>query len=223
MSNLSTFDILGPTMVGPSSSHTAGAVRIGNLAREIVGVDFNQVKIYLHGSFKETYQGHGTDKALVGGLLGLTTDNVAIKESFQLAEEKELKFEFIPIDLDDVHPNTIKLEIKDANGEITIIVASSVGGGSVVIKQIDDIKVDITGEYYTVITTHQDQPGIVAKVTKALEDSNLNIAFMKVLREYKGALATAVIELDEEIDQSTINAINNISEINDLKVVGPVE
>ncbi|TDX52335.1 L-serine ammonia-lyase, iron-sulfur-dependent subunit beta [Orenia marismortui] len=222
MGNLSIFDILGPVMVGPSSSHTAGAVRIGNLAKEIVGEEISQIKIYLHGSFKETYKGHGTDKALIGGLLGLKTDDTAIKNSFALAEKKGVEFEFLKIDLDRVHPNTVKLEIQDINNNLTNIIASSVGGGSVIIEEINGIKVKITGEYYSLITIHQDKPGIIAQISKVLENYKLNIAYMKVLREFKGSLATAVIELDEEINDSALEEIKNIPEINNIRFLRPI-
>ncbi|WP_018248541.1 L-serine ammonia-lyase, iron-sulfur-dependent subunit beta [Orenia marismortui] len=222
MGNLSIFDILGPVMVGPSSSHTAGAVRIGNLAREIVGEEISQIKIYLHGSFKETYKGHGTDKALIGGLLGLKTDDTAIKKSFALAEKEGVKFNFLTIDLDRVHPNTVKLEIKDINDNLTNIIASSVGGGSVIIEEINGIKVKITGEYYSLITIHQDKTGIIAQISKVLENYKLNIAYMKVLREFKGSLATAVIELDEEINDNALEEIKNIPEINSIRFLRPI-
>jgi L-serine dehydratase len=222
MSNLSIFDIIGPVMVGPSSSHTAGAVRIGNLAREIIGEEFNDVKVYLHGSFKETYQGHGTDKAIIGGLLGLKTDNPMIKEAFTLARARGLKYEFLPIDLDNAHPNTIKLVVSSINGKVINIIASSIGGGSVIINEIDGIKVGVTGELATLLTIHQDKPGIIAKISKILEDYKLNIAYMKVLREYKGSLATAVIEVDEEIKEDILDKIEEISEIEEIKLIGPI-
>jgi len=222
MSNLSIFDIIGPVMVGPSSSHTAGAVRIGNLAKEIIGEEFNHVKVYLHGSFKETYQGHGTDKAIIGGLLGLQTDNPMIKEAFTLARARNLSYEFLPIDLDNAHPNTIKLEISNVKGKIINIIASSIGGGSVIINEIDGIKVGVTGELATLLTIHQDKPGIIAKISRVLEDYKLNIAYMKVLREYKGSLATAVIELDEEIDEEILDKIREITEIEEIKLIGPI-
>ncbi|MCK8817546.1 L-serine ammonia-lyase, iron-sulfur-dependent subunit beta [Natroniella sulfidigena] len=223
MSKLSLLDIIGPIMLGPSSSHTAGAVRIGNLAREIVAEEIEEVKFHLHGSFKETYQGHGTDKALLGGLLGLSTADPKIKNAFELAEEKGIEFDYLPVELDGVHPNTAKLEIKDRTDKTTTIVASSVGGGSVVIKQIDGINVDLNGEYHTLITLHQDKPGVMAKISRVLEEDELNIAFMKVLREYKGALATAVIELDHNLTTKKLRAIKEIAEIKEARIIKPVK
>ncbi|GAB6137956.1 L-serine ammonia-lyase, iron-sulfur-dependent subunit beta [Halanaerobaculum tunisiense] len=223
MSNLSAFNTLGPIMVGPSSSHTAGAVRIGNLAKEIVGNKLKEIKIYLHGSFKETYHGHGTDKALIGGLLGFSTENDLIKRSFEIAKEQGIQFEFYPIDLDNVHPNTLKLEITDSNKNKTTIVASSIGGGSVVVTKLNNIKVELKGEYYTLITRHQDQPGMIAKISKILQEYDLNIAKMKVLREKKGSLATAIIDLDQKIKDHILELIAKIPQIKSIKLVNPIE
>ena len=223
MSSLSAFNTIGPIMVGPSSSHTAGAVRIGNLAREIVGNDIKEVKVYFHGSFKETYQGHGTDKALIGGLIGFSTENELIKKSFEIAKEKGIKFEFKAIDLDNVHPNTLKLELTDINNEQTTIVASSVGGGSVVVTKLNNIKVELKGDYYTLITRHQDQPGMVAKISNVLQNYDLNIAKMKVLREKKGSLATAIIDLDQKIEDDILDLIEKIPQVKSTKLVNPIE
>ncbi|SKA06258.1 L-serine ammonia-lyase, iron-sulfur-dependent subunit beta [Selenihalanaerobacter shriftii] len=222
MSKLSAFDTIGPIMVGPSSSHTAGAVRIGNLAREIVGTEFKQIKILLHGSFGKTYRGHGTDKALIGGLLGLSTDDSLIKESFKLAKERGIEFEITPIDLGLAHPNTAKLEIKDITGKLTTIIGSSIGGGNIIITEIDGIKVDLKGEYHTLITLHKDKPGMVAKISGILHDYDLNIAFMKVVRQDKEALATAIIKLNQKLEVDILELIKNILGVELVKVVNPL-
>ena len=222
MDNLSAFDIIGPVMIGPSSSHTAGAVRIGNLAREIVENKIKDVKIYFHGSFKETYKGHGTDKAIIGGLLGLKTDNSKIKESFQLAEEEGFSFEFFPADLDNVHPNTVKLEITDLNDLQTTIVASSIGGGNIIVTELNGTKVKLKGEYYTLITFHNDQPGLIAKISEILQIYNLNIAEMEVLRKQKGSQATAIINLDQKVEEHILKLLRDIPGINNLKLVKPL-
>lgn len=222
MDNLSAFDVIGPVMIGPSSSHTAGAVRIGNLAKEIVNNKIKNVKVYFHGSFKETYQGHGTDKAIIGGLLGLSTDNSSIKNSFELAEKEGFDFEFFPADLDDVHPNTMKLEIVDVDDVKTTIVASSIGGGNIVVTELNGTEVKLKGEYYTLITFHEDRPGLIAKISEILQIYNLNIAEMEVLRVQKGSLATAIINLDEEIRENILELIKEIPGINSLKLVKPL-
>lgn len=220
--NVSVFDIIGPIMVGPSSSHTAGACRIGNLAREIVGEKIHKALIYLHGSFKETYKGHGTDKAIVGGLLGFKTDNYQIKNSFEIAKAANMEFEFIPIDLDDVHPNTVKLELYSEDGEKTIIIGASVGGGNIVINEINDVKVDLRGQFYTIITTHKDKPGMVAKISLVLQQYEINIANMHVLREHKEGLAIALLELDQPVEEIVLELIRTIPEIKSLRLVKPI-
>ncbi|MEC9489508.1 MAG: L-serine ammonia-lyase, iron-sulfur-dependent subunit beta [Halanaerobiales bacterium] len=222
MDNLSVFDIVGPVMIGPSSSHTAGAVRIGNLAREIVGNKLKKIKVYLHGSFKETYKGHGTDKALIGGLLGLATDDSAIKNSFALAEEEGFSFEFSAADLDEVHPNTVKLEIIDQDDVTTTIVASSTGGGSIIVSELNGTQVKLRGEYYTLITFHEDRPGLIAKISEILQIYNLNIAEMEVLRQEKGSLATAIINLDEKINDNILRLLKDIPGIKNLKLLKPL-
>lgn len=222
MNNLSAFDIIGPVMIGPSSSHTAGAVRIGNLAKEIVDNQFKEVKIHFHGSFKETYQGHGTDKAIIGGLLGLKTDDSKIKESFKLAKEQGFKFEFFPADLDDVHPNTMKLEIIDQDDIKTTIVASSIGGGNIIVTELNGTEVKLKGEYYTLITFHSDEPGLIAKISEILQIYNLNIAEMEVLRKEKGSQATAIINLDQKVEKHILKLLSDIPGINNLKLVKPL-
>jgi L-serine dehydratase len=222
MSNLSAFDILGPIMIGPSSSHTAGAVRIGNLAREIVGTKIKKANIYFHGSFKETYQGHGTDKAIIGGLLGLTTANSKIRNSFALARQAGIEFNFFPIDLSDVHPNTLKLELFAEDDKKTVLIASSVGGGNIIVTELNGIKVKLKGEYYTLITLHRDQPGIIARISEVLQQYNLNIAEMEVLREQKGSLATAIINLDQPAAKKVIELLVAIPDIETVKLVNPI-
>lgn len=216
------FDVIGPMMIGPSSSHTAGVVRIGNLAKEIVNNKIKEVKIYLHGSFKETYQGHGTDKAIIGGLLGLATDDEKIKKSFKLAAEEGFEFEFLAADLDDVHPNTLKLEIIDVDELKTTIIASSIGGGNIVITELNGTEVKLKGEYYSLITFHEDRPGLIAKISEVLQYYDLNIAEMEVIRVKKGSLATAIINLDEAIKEEGLDLIKEIPGIKKLKMIKPL-
>lgn len=222
MNNLSAFDVIGPIMIGPSSSHTAGAVRIGNLAKEIVDNKIKDVKIYFHGSFKETYKGHGTDKAVIGGLIGLRTDDRKIKKSFELAAEKDFTFEFLAADLDNVHPNTMKLEITDKNGDVTTIVGSSIGGGKIIITNLNGSEIKLKGDYYTLITFHNDEPGLIAKISDILQRYNLNIAEMEVLRKEKGRQATAIINLDQKVEEEILDLLKNIPGIRSLKLVKPI-
>ena len=184
MSEYSCFDIIGPVMVGPSSSHTAGAVRLGRFARAIAKELPNRVQIYLHGSFAKTYKGHGTDLALLGGLLGMETDDVQIRDSFRLAEESGLVYEFIPSDLgDEYHANTAKFVMTLSDGSVKEVVGCSIGGGKVLITELDGFPVEISGAYPTIIDTHMDQPGVIHLITGVLVEHNINIAAMKVFRQ----------------------------------------
>lgn len=193
------FDIAGPIMVGPSSSHTAGAVRLGAMARIILGEPPTAAEIRLHGSFAQTYRGHGTDKAIIGGLLGFAPDDERIKTALALAADAGLKYSFTTVDLPDAHPNTAVLVLTGASGQTRQITGASVGGGNILITGIDGYPVRITGQYHTLITIHDDKPGVIAVVTRELAQAGVNIAFMQVSRSERGAEALMVIEADEPI------------------------
>lgn len=213
MKDYSAFDILGPIMVGPSSSHTAGAARIAKAAREITGVKIKQVEFHLHGSFAKTYKGHGTDKALVAGILGMNPDNPKLKNSFSIAHQRGVKFIFDEINIDGAHPNTVKIDIWTEDGKKNEIIGSSIGGGNIVISQINGLDLKFTGQYPTIITRHIDKPGVISKVTTILAKDQVNVANMNVYRYSKGSLAAMIIEVDHEIEQETIKHIENIPEI----------
>ncbi len=212
----SIFDVLGPIMIGPSSSHTAGAARLAKIARDICEERIKKVKFYLHGSFARTYKGHGTDRALVAGILGYEPDDERLRDSLQIADKENLKYEFVPADLGLVHPNTVKFELEDINGKITYVIGSSVGGGAVVITKINDFDVDFTGEYDTIITRHIDKRGIISEVSGILAHNRINIANMKVLRNSGSKEASMVIEIDSA---SNKNVIDTIKEIDSMRSV----
>lgn len=206
----SIFDVLGPIMIGPSSSHTAGAARLAKIAKDICEEKIKRVKFYLHGSFARTYRGHGTDRALVAGILGYEPDDENLRDALQIADEQNLKYEFIPTDLGLVHPNTVKFEIEDINGRITYVTGSSVGGGAVVITKINDFDVDFTGEYDTIITKHIDKRGIISEVSGILAHNRINIANMKVIRNSGSKEASMVIEIDSSSRKEVIEMIKEI-------------
>lgn len=221
MKNFGVFDILGPIMVGPSSSHTAGAAKLGKIAKSIVGTDIKEVTFLLHGSFGKTYKGHGTDRALVAGILGMSPSDDNLKNSILIAQNKGLKINFIEQDLGQAHPNTVKFLIKDINDNIHEIMGSSIGGGSVEINEINGNKVQITGSYPTIITCHKDIPGTVAKVSELLYEDKINIAFMKLGRGEKGKDATMTFEVDSVISASLLNDIKKIDGINKVIIINP--
>ncbi|QGU96235.1 L-serine ammonia-lyase, iron-sulfur-dependent, subunit beta [Clostridium bovifaecis] len=222
MSNYSIFDIVGPIMVGPSSSHTAGAARLAKLASLICGGDPVKVEFLLHGSFAKTYKGHGTDKALVAGILKMDPWDENLKNSFSIAKEKGIEIIFTEGDLGDVHPNTVKFIITAKDGKVSEITGSSIGGGSILIFDIDGQSVEFKGNYPTLITQHKDTPGVISKITTMLYMSNINIGSMKVYRNSKGLQATMALETDNIIPMDIIEKIKEISEIDSIKVINPI-
>jgi L-serine dehydratase len=208
------FDVIGPVMVGPSSSHTAGAVRLGNIARQIAGKSPVKVDFFLHGSFAQTYKGHGTDHALLGGIMGLAPDDERIKDIFKYAAEQNLEYHFHTIDLGDVHPNTAKIVLESEDGEITSIVGSSIGGGNILVTSLLDMAVEFSGQYPTIVTRHLDKPGVLARVAALLSVHNINIAFLKVFRQARGSEACMVIETDQDINNNVIEELKKIPGIN---------
>lgn len=222
MANVGVFDVLGPIMIGPSSSHTAGAARLGKIAKTIVDKDIKEVQFLLHGSFSKTYKGHGTDRALVAGILGMNPDDVRLRHSLELATEKGIQIEFIPTDLGDVHPNTVQFVITDIDNTNWTILGSSIGGGLVEILEINGNKVQITGEYPTMITFHNDIPGTVAKVSGLLYEAGINIAFMKLVRSQKGQGATMTFEVDHPISPEIIHHIQQVEGVYHVITINPV-
>ena len=193
------FDIMGPIMVGPSSSHTAGAVRIGRMARTLLGDEPVKADIHLHGSFAETGVGHGTDKALVAGLLGMATDDLDIPNSFEIAEVRGLKFTFDEVDLREAHPNSVKMEITGAAGRRMKMQASSIGGGRIVVDKLDGVWVSFSGDFHTLIIQNMDNQSNLADVTTALSLARVNVANMSMHRSVKGGNVMMIVETDDPI------------------------
>lgn len=223
MKNVGVFDILGPIMIGPSSSHTAGAARLGKVARAVANGDLEEVTFLLHGSFGKTYKGHGTDRALVAGILGMEPSDIRLRDSLEIAKEMGLKFKFEETDLGDAHPNTVKFQMLTKKGNKCDVVGSSIGGGSIQITEVNGNKVEFTGEYPTLIISHQDIPGSVSKVTSILYYEGVNIAFMKVFRNQKGKNATMVFEVDHSISNEVIEKIKEIESIRRVIRINPVK
>lgn len=223
MKNYSAFDIMGPIMVGPSSSHTAGAARLGKIARIIAGGSIKSVELQLHGSFAKTYKGHGTDRALAAGILGMEPWDERLRNALQLAEKEGIKIIFSEIDLGDVHPNTVKFILRKDNGTLVEVLGSSIGGGSIIIYEIDGEKVEFTGEYPTIIIKQKDIPGVISKVTTLMYEENINIAFMKVYRNSKGTIATMIFETDSAITGAMIEKMKAVESIISVRVINPIE
>lgn len=218
----SLFDIVGPVMIGPSSSHTAGAVRLGLLARAVFGGMPEAARIGLHGSFASTGHGHGTDIALVAGLLGLAPDDPRIRDAMRLAEESGLSVSFDEADLGEVHPNSARFELSGDGGRMMRIVGSSLGGGDVVVSAIDEFDVEMTGEFPTLLVEHQDRPGEIAAVTAILAEEGVNVASMRVAREARGARAMMVIETDAPVSDAAAERIGEAPGVSAVRRVAAV-
>ena len=210
---LNLFDILGPVMVGPSSSHTAGAVRIGLMARTLLGEPPAEAAIHLHGSFAETGPGHGTDRALVGGLLGMQPDDLRIPGTAQEAEKAGLVVTIDTVDLREAHPNTAILAVKGVSGRTLELQASSLGGGRIMVNKLDGIDVSFSGEFNTLVVRSRDVNGVVSGVTSILYQLGVNVANMSVCRPKRGADMLMVIEVDEHIKSSQVAFLNELPNI----------
>lgn len=203
----SAFEVLGPIMVGPSSSHTAGACRIGKTAKNICGEGFESVEFQLHGSFAHTYKGHGTDKALVAGILGFNPDDNRINKSFDIARKKNLKYSFSKIDLgDEYHPNSVRIifEYKDRT---EIIIGSSIGGGAMMIVDINGMSVEFKGRFPTLLLQYEDKSGVIAYVSSILSDDNYNIESINTVKDTLTNVVTLTVEIDRNLTDEVKHAI----------------
>jgi L-serine dehydratase len=216
---VSLLDIIGPVMVGPSSSHTAGACRLGLIARALIGGTPETAKVELHGSFARTGTGHGTDRAIAGGLLGYHPDDVRLRDSLEAAEQAGLAITFANTKLrGDHHPNTTRITVS-REGRTAVMVGSSIGAGRIVVTAIDGFPVEVTGAYTTLVVVAADEPGMVATVAKALADDGVNLATMRVSRRQKGGDAIHVYELDHAPDARTFEQIHSMRAVKTLRVI----
>lgn len=219
---ISVFDVIGPNMIGPSSSHTAGAAVIGRLAQKMIAPPIVKVDFTLYGSFAKTYRGHGTDRALLGGVMGFSTDDARIRDSFAIAKERGLDFSFTPNETEeDIHPNTADVRMVNAAGDVATVRGESLGGGKVRITRINGVEVDFTGEYSAVIVVQKDTPGVVAHITKVISSHGVNIAFMRLFRESKGHTAYTIVESDGPLPQGIAEALTENPNIQNVMVIEP--
>ncbi len=214
---MNIFEILGPVMVGPSSSHTAGAVRIGSMTRKILGEKPVKAKIGLYGSFAATGGGHGTDRALLAGLLGMEPDDERIPDSRAVADEEGLLYEFETVKLRDAHPNTALLTVWGEDGRSVEVQACSLGGGRILVNKIDGIRVDFTGEKPTLIVENEDKPGVLSHITYALSAQAVNIATLQLYRNQKGGYAFTIAETDTDVSESVLEWLRHTEGV--LKVI----
>lgn len=222
MAFISVFDVLGPNMIGPSSSHTAGAEIIAFLAQKMITPPLVRVNFTLYGSFAKTYHGHGTDRALLGGIMGFSADDTRIRDSFDIAAKRGLAYSFTPNETEtDIHPNTVDIRMENAEGQVMTVRGESLGGGKVRIVRINGMKVDFSGEYNALIVVQQDKPGVVAHITNILSEHGVNIAFMRLFREAKGHTAYTIVESDERLPEGVSKLLRQNPNITDVMVVQP--
>jgi len=209
---VSLLDIIGPVMVGPSSSHTAGACRLGLLARCLVGGTPQRARVELHGSFARTGEGHGTDKAIVAGLMGFRPDDERIRDALEIAEREGLQYAFEKTKLgeeDKVHPNSVRITVERGDRR-SVMLGSSLGAGRVLVTEIDGYPVEVSGSYHTIVLVAEDVRGSVARIASILADDGLNIATLRLTRKERGGDAFMVIELDELPDEKARDDIRGL-------------
>lgn len=221
--SISIFDVVGPVMIGPSSSHTAGAARLARTAATIIGRSFHEVIFGLHGSFAKTYQGHGTDIALLAGALGIREDDEQMVEAFKLAEEKRLKYSFEEVELSGVHENSVLFTFFCDDGTVHKIVGSSIGGGQIMIRKINGFDMEFSANSATLMMRHQDTKGVISKITGILSDADINIAVMKLSRKSKGDEAYCIIETDNVITEDIVEKIKTISAVRHIQALNKID
>lgn len=210
---MNVFDIIGPVMIGPSSSHTAGAVRLGRVAWKILGETAVKAEIQLSGSFAQTYRGHGTDKALVAGIMGMHSDDERIRHSLELAEEQGLSVSFEMVEIPDAHPNTARIQLTGQSGAKASIQGASIGGGNILVSEVNGLSVSFTGQYNTLMVLHYDKPGTIAAVTNFMAYSEVNIGNFRLSRPRKGGEAVMTIEVDGDVSDALMNSLKILPNI----------
>lgn len=209
---MAIWDVIGPVMTGPSSSHTAGAVRLGAIVRACWGAPVVNADIYMRGSFASTGPGHGTDRAILAGLLGKKPDDPAVRDGVRLAEEEGLSFRFFEEESEGAHPNSARFVLRDGGERKMEAVGVSLGGGSIVLRELDGFRVELSCESDSVIIRNRDVQGVVGAVTSFLSERDINIATMRLFRDGRGGLATMVLELDSPVDEELYNSLCSVHE-----------
>lgn len=214
---MNVFDMIGPIMIGPSSSHTAGAVRLGRVAWKLLGELPVRAEIELAGSFAQTYRGHGTDKALLAGIMGFDSSDDRIRHSLDLATVQGIQYHFSCISLPDAHPNTARIHLYTAAGTSCSIEGASIGGGNILITEINGMQVSFTGQFNTILVQHYDRPGAIASAANLIAESDINIAGFRLSRKEKGGEALMMIEVEGDISESCLSSLRSLPNI--IKVI----
>ncbi len=217
--NLSIFNVIGPIMIGPSSSHTAGAVKLARVAAQIAAKPFTHVDFALHGSFAKTGIGHGTNVALLAGVLGINKDDESIKHSREIAAARDITYSFSEVQLDDVHENSAMITFTHADSSQTTVVGCSVGGGRILITNINGVAVELAADLPTLVIQQRDQQGVISQITQVLADNQINIAIMRVSRKARRGVATCVIETDDRIPPEVAQQLGELDVVYSVRVI----
>ena len=218
---VSILDVMGPVMVGPSSSHTAGTARLGRVAREILDGDPTAVRFFLHPPLAATYRGHGSDFALVGGAIGLNVDDPRIPEAIRIAEQMGVEIQFSEEDLGEVHPNTVRVEIAGEGREVEIV-GSSIGGGVIEVFQIQGFQARFKGDSPTLLLFYRDRPGMIAEVAQAIADEGINIASLYCSRKQRGRDAFMQVDVDSPLAQQALRRICSLDDVADARYLDKI-
>lgn len=213
---MNVFDIIGPVMIGPSSSHTAGAVRLGRVVNKLVDDrKLKKVEIVLSGSFAQTYKGHGTDRALLAGIMGYKSYSPEIRDALEIAKERGIEYSFIKENIKDAHPNTARIHFYLEDGTEGVMQGASIGGGNILVNQINGMSVEFNGDNNTILVMHEDKPGVIASVTNMMhwEHEDLNISNFHLSRQEKGGEAIMTIEIDNAPPEELVDEIRKIDHV----------
>lgn len=219
---MNVFDIIGPVMIGPSSSHTAGAARLGRIARALLGQRPMRADILLHGSFAKTYRGHGTDKAIVAGVLGMAPDDARIRESLALAQMTGLAVSIAPGEIDGAHPNTARIALWGEEGGRICMQGASVGGGNILVTQVNGLPVELDGAHAALVVVHLDAPGTIAAVTEEMSRAGANICNFRLARAAKGGTAVMTIEVDGALEAAVAERVQALANVQAVTLLAPV-
>lgn len=217
--NISIFEVVGPVMVGPSSSHTAGAARLARIARVIAAKPFSRVSFGLHGSFAKTYKGHGTDKALIAGVLGLREDDERLGCAFALAQARNLSYSFYEINLEGLHENSVLISLDLDDGNVCEVAGSSIGGGQVVVRRINEFQTEFSAQLPTLVIQQFDKKGVIRDISSVLAENDINIGVMKLSRRARGDVACCIVETDDAIPPGVAEQIREIPNVLGVQVI----
>ena len=220
--DISVFEVVGPLMIGPSSSHTAGAAKLARVASVIVDYPIKHVSFGLHGSFAKTYKGHGTDIALVAGALGIKEDDERLRDAFAIAAERNMTYDFYEVELEDVHENSVLMTFTLMDGRVREIIGTSIGGGQILIRKIDGFDTELRLSSSTLVIVQEDRVGIINEISKVLMEQGINIGIMTVKRTERGAQACCIIETDSFLSNEVVMSLRKIEHIISVQAINAI-